>query len=51
VNGFVDYSYTPLGTTSNYSVIDDLQALQITTAPAKSFSSLLYHLPFPGNGS
>jgi hypothetical protein len=40
-NGFVDHLHTPLGTTSNYSVIADLQTLQITTTPAKAF---------PGNG-
>jgi hypothetical protein len=30
--------YTPLGTTSNYSTVANLHTLQITTAPAKSFS-------------
>jgi hypothetical protein len=37
VNDFIDHLYTPLGTTSNYSAIADLQSLQITTAPANSF--------------
>jgi hypothetical protein len=41
VNGFIDHLYTPLGTSCNYSTITDIQALQITTAPAKPFSSLL----------
>jgi hypothetical protein len=51
MNGFIDYLYTPLGTTSNYSAIADLHTLQITAAPAKPFSSLLYlHQPFLGNG-
>jgi hypothetical protein len=39
VNGFIDHLYTPLGTTSNYSVIVNLHTLQITTTPAKLFQS------------
>jgi hypothetical protein len=36
---------------SNYSSTADLHNSQITTAPAKPFSSLLYsHQPFPVNG-
>jgi hypothetical protein len=37
VNGFIDYLYTPLGTTSNYSIIANLHTLQITAAPSKPF--------------
>jgi hypothetical protein len=33
--------YTPLGTTGNYSAIAKLHILQVTTAPAKPFSSLM----------
>jgi hypothetical protein len=40
VNGFIDHLYTPLGTVSNYSAVANLHTLQITTAPAKLFSSL-----------
>jgi hypothetical protein len=44
-------TYTPHGTTSNYSAIANLHTFQIITAPAKPFSSLLYlHQPFRGNG-
>jgi hypothetical protein len=52
VNGFIDHLYTPLGTTINYSTIDNLNTLKITTAaPAKPFSSLLRHQqPFPSKG-
>jgi hypothetical protein len=50
LNGFIDRLYIPLGTTNNYSAIAELHILKITTAPTKSFSSLLYHQPFPGNG-
>jgi hypothetical protein len=51
MNKFVDHLYTPLGTTSNYRAIANLQSLQITTTPAKPFSSLLCaHQPFHGNG-
>jgi hypothetical protein len=43
--------YAPLATKSNYSAIANLRTLQITTAPAKPFSSLLcLHEPFPGDG-
>jgi hypothetical protein len=42
---------TPLRTTSNYSATADLHTLQITTTPAKSFSSLLWlQQPFSGKG-
>jgi hypothetical protein len=42
---------TPLGTTSTYHVIANLHNSQITTAPAKTSSSLLcLHQPLPGNG-
>jgi hypothetical protein len=50
VNGFIDQLHTPHGTTSNYNAIANLHTLQITTAPAKPFSSLMCHQPFPGNG-
>jgi hypothetical protein len=39
VSGFIDHSYTPLRTTSNYSAIANLQTLQIATAPAKHFQA------------
>jgi hypothetical protein len=42
VNGFIDHLYPPLGTTSNCSAIANVHILQITTAPSKTFSSLLY---------
>jgi hypothetical protein len=35
--GFTDHLYTSLGTTSNYSAIANLHALQVTTAQAKPF--------------
>jgi hypothetical protein len=35
--GFIDQLYTQLRTTSNYSAIANLNTLQITTAPDKSF--------------
>jgi hypothetical protein len=44
INGFIDHVYTPLGTTSNYSAIANLYTLQIITAPAKIFSSLLFFI-------
>jgi hypothetical protein len=45
------FLYTPLGTTRNYSAIANLHTLQITTASARPFSSLLcLHQPFSGNG-
>jgi hypothetical protein len=51
VNAFIDHLYTPLGITSNYSAIVNLHNTKITTAAAKTFSSLLWlHQPFPGNG-
>jgi hypothetical protein len=51
VSGFVDHLHTPPGTTSNFSAIANLHNSQITTAPAKPFSSPLYlHQPFPRNG-
>jgi hypothetical protein len=50
VNGFIDHLFTPLGTTRKYNAIRNLNTLQIITAPAKSFPSLLCHQPFPGNG-
>jgi hypothetical protein len=47
--GFIDHFCTPIGTTSNYKAIADFHTLQITTAPAKPFSSLLCRQqPFPG---
>jgi hypothetical protein len=50
VNGFIDHVYTSLGTTNNYSDIANLHTLQITTAPTKPFSSLLWlHQLFSGN--
>jgi hypothetical protein len=49
--GFIDHLYTPLVSTSNYSVTVNQHTLQITTAPAKPFSGLLcFQRPFPGNG-
>jgi hypothetical protein len=50
VNGFIDHLYTPFETTSNYSAIANIHTLQITTAHAQHFSSLLCHQPFPSNG-
>jgi hypothetical protein len=50
VNGFIDHLNIPLGTTNNYKAITNLHILQITTAPAKPFSSLLCHQPLPDNG-
>jgi hypothetical protein len=41
VNGFIDHLHTALETTSNISVSANLNTSQITTAPAKPFSSLL----------
>jgi hypothetical protein len=44
------YLYTALGTTNNYSAIVNLHTLQITTAHAKTFSSLLcLEQPLPSN--
>jgi hypothetical protein len=42
VNGFNDYLYTRLGTTSNYSDIADLHTLQISTAHAKPQSFIVF---------
>jgi hypothetical protein len=40
-----------LKSTSNYSAVGNLHTLQISTASAKPFSSLMcLHKPFPGNG-
>jgi hypothetical protein len=51
VDRFIDHLYTLLGATSIYNAIADLHTLQITTATAKPFSSLLcLHQPFPANG-
>jgi hypothetical protein len=36
--GFIDTSYTPLGTTGNYSAIADLHTLQFTVTHALGFS-------------
>jgi hypothetical protein len=48
---FMANLYAPLRTTSNYSTTANLHNSQITTAPAKPFSSLVYlHQPFPSNG-
>jgi hypothetical protein len=41
VKGFIDHLYTRLGTISNYSATVNLHNLQITTAPANLFSSLV----------
>jgi hypothetical protein len=47
--GFVDHLHTTR-TTSNYSAIADRHTLQITTASAKPFFSLLFlHRPLPSN--
>jgi hypothetical protein len=49
LNEFIDHLYTRLITTSNYSTTADFHSSQITTAPAKPFSSLLcFHQLFPG---
>jgi hypothetical protein len=49
--GFIDHLYTPLGTTSNYSAVANLNTLYITTTPAKHFPSLLrLQQSFPSNG-
>jgi hypothetical protein len=37
VNGFIDYLYTRLGTTSNYSATANLHNSQITRAPVRPF--------------
>jgi hypothetical protein len=37
VNGFIDHSYTRLGTTSNYSATANPHNSKINTAPAKPF--------------
>jgi hypothetical protein len=39
MNEFIDYLWTPLGATSNYSATANLQHSQITTAPAKIFAA------------
>jgi hypothetical protein len=39
--GFVDHLSTQLIPTLNYSAVDKLHALQITTPPVKPYSSLL----------
>jgi hypothetical protein len=50
-NGFIDYLYTPFEITSNYSAIADLHTLQITTALAKPFFSVMFlQQSFPCNG-
>jgi hypothetical protein len=50
-DGFIDQLHTPLGTANNCIAIANLHTLQITTAPAKPFSSLMcFHQPFHGNG-
>jgi hypothetical protein len=50
IGGFIDHLHTQLRTTSNYSVIADLNTLQITTAPAKTSSRLLcLQQPFHNN--
>jgi hypothetical protein len=49
--GFIDHLYTQLGTTSNYSAIANLHALQFTTAHAKSLPSACLHQQLHGNGS
>jgi hypothetical protein len=47
----INQLHTPLGTTSTNNSIAKLHTLQITTAPTKSFSSLLcLQQPFPSNG-
>jgi hypothetical protein len=48
---FIHNLYAPLRTTSIYSATTNLSNLQMTTATAKPFSSLLcLHQPFPSNG-
>jgi hypothetical protein len=39
MNGFTDHLYTRRGTTRNYSATANRRNSQITTAPAKAFSS------------
>jgi hypothetical protein len=41
IGEWIYWLLTPLGTTGIYSAIADHHTLQITTAPAKPFSSLL----------
>jgi hypothetical protein len=44
-------TYKHLSAVRNYSATADLHTLQITTAPTKPFSILLYlQQPLPGNG-
>jgi hypothetical protein len=51
MNGFVDHLCPPLGTAGNNRATANLHNSQITTAPAKPFSSLLcFQQPFPSNG-
>jgi hypothetical protein len=45
--GFIDTSYTPLGTTGNYSTIADLYSLQFTLTRTKVLS---VHYSHSGNG-
>jgi hypothetical protein len=42
VNGFIDHLYTRLGITSNYSVTADLHNSQITTAPTRPQSFIVF---------
>jgi hypothetical protein len=44
VNGFIDYLYTPLGTTSNYNAITNLHTLQFTVTHALGFSVFTSHI-------
>jgi hypothetical protein len=39
--GFIDFLYTPLGTTGNYSAIADLHTLQFTVTHTLEFSAFI----------
>jgi hypothetical protein len=41
--GFIDTSYTALGTTGNYSAIANLRTLQFTAANTQGFSVFTVH--------
>jgi hypothetical protein len=43
-------TWTPLGSTSNYSDTANFHNSQITTPPSKSFTACCLHKPLPGNG-
>jgi hypothetical protein len=51
VNGFIDYLYTALGTTRNYSTIVNLHSSKITTASATPSPACCLQQPFPATAS